>query len=105
MANLITVETVTQLMTVIGCLAFVVSVVTEVIKNLGAMKYVPTDLAVIVLSIAFTVVALIAYAQYAAIALTWYWIVAAVVCSFFVAFIAMFGWDKLNELWNRFSNK
>lgn len=98
-----TAEMLPQLVTAIGALAFAVSVITEVIKSIGVMKKIPTDIVVIVLSVVLTVVAFFAYAQYAALVLVWYWVVAALICGFFVAFIAMYGWSKLNELWTRFN--
>lgn len=94
-----------QLVVVIGMLAFAVSAVTEVIKSVGFMQKVPTNAVVIVLSMILTVVAFFAYAQYAALAIVWYMVVAAVLCGFFVAFIAMFGWDKLTDMWNSFKSK
>ena len=99
----LTAETLSQLVVAIGALAFVVSVITEVIKGIGVMKNVPTDIAVIILSMVLTVVAFFAYAQYTALVVAWYWVVAALICGFFVAFIAMYGWSKLNELWTRFN--
>lgn len=98
-----TAETLPRLIVAIGALAFIVSVITEVIKGIGVMKNVPTDIVVIVLSMVLTVVTFFAYAQYAALTIVWYWVVAALICSFFVAFIAMYGWSKLNELWARFN--
>ena len=98
-----TAEMLPQLVAAIGALAFVVSVITEVIKGIGVMKKIPTDIVVIVLSVVLTVVAFFAYAQYAALVFVWYWVVAALICGFFVAFIAMYGWSKLNELWTRFN--
>lgn len=100
-----TAEMLPQLVAAIGALAFVVSVITEVIKGIGVMKKIPTDIVVIVLSVVLTVVAFFAYAQYAALVLVWYWVVAALICGFFVAFIAMYGWSKLSELWTRFNCK
>lgn len=99
----LTAETLSQLVVAIGALAFIVSVITEVIKSIGVMKKVPTDVVVIILSMVLTVVAFFAYAQYAALVVAWYWVVAALICGFFVAFIAMYGWSKLNELWTRFN--
>lgn len=101
----ITAEMLPQLVIAIGALAFVVSVITEVIKGIGVMKKVPTDIVVIILSMVLTVVAFFAYAQYVALVVAWYWVVAAIICGFFVAFIAMYGWDKINELWTRFNPK
>ena len=96
-------ENVSQAILAVAILAFVVSVITEVIKNIGVMKKIPTSLVVIILSMVLTVVAFFAYVQYAALVVAWYWVAAAIICGFFVAFIAMYGWDKINELWNRFN--
>lgn len=100
----LTAETLPQLVVAIGALAFVVSVITEIIKGIGVMKKVPTDIVVIVLSIVLTMVAFFAYAQYAALVVAWYWVVAAIICGFFVSFVTMYGWSKLNELWSRFKS-
>lgn len=102
MSNL-TVESLSQLMIAIGVLAFVVSVIAEVIKGIGVLKKVPTDIVVIILSMVLTIVAFFAYAQYASLVVTWYLVVAAIIGGFFVAFIAMYGWSKLKELWTRFN--
>ncbi len=99
----ITAEALSQIVVAVGALAFIVSVITEVVKSIGVMKKVPTDSVVLALSIVLTVVTFIAYAQYACIAIAWYWIVAAIICGFFVAFITMYGWSKLTELWTRFN--
>lgn len=99
----LTVESLSQLMVAVGALAFVVSVITEVIKGIGVFKKIPTDIVVIILSMVLTVVAFFAYAQYAALVVTWYLIVAALIGGFFVAFITMYGWSKLKELWTRFN--
>lgn len=99
----LTVESLSQLMIAVGTLAFVVSVITEVIKGIGVFKKIPTDIVVIILSMVLTVVAFFAYAQYASLVVAWYLVVAAIIGGFFVAFIAMHGWSKLKELWTRFN--
>ena len=99
----LTVESLSQLMVAVGALAFVVSVITEVIKGIGVFKKIPTDIVVIILSMVLTVVAFFAYAQYVSLVVTWYLIVAALIGGFFVAFITMYGWSKLKELWTRFN--
>lgn len=90
----------TILLAVVGGLAFIASVITQVIKDI--FKNVPTDLVVFVLSIALTVTAFVAYMQYIGAVMLWYMIVASVIAGFIVAFVAMFGWEKLSELWKRF---
>lgn len=92
----------TIILAVIGALAFIVSVITQVIKGIGIFNKVPTDVLVFVLSIGITVIAFIAYMQYIQMAILWYMILASVIAGFVVAFVAMFGWEKLSDLWKRF---
>lgn len=92
----------TLLIAVIGVLAFIVSLVTQVFKGVGALAKFPTDILVLVLSIGITVTAFVAYMQYIQQGIIWYMIIAAILAGFIVAFVAMFGWEKLSELWKRF---
>ena len=92
----------TMILAVIGAIAFMVAVITEVIKGIGIFKRIPTDLLVFVLSIGLTVAAFVAYMQYIQQMIIWYMILAAVLAGFIVAFIAMYGWEKITELWKRF---
>ena len=89
-------------MAVVGALAFMVSVVTEVIKGVGIFSKIPTDILVFILSIVITVTAFVAYMQYIQQAILWYMILSAIMAGFVVAFIAMYGWEKLTDLWARF---
>jgi hypothetical protein len=88
----------------ISLCAFAVSVITEVTKSLPGLNKIPTDIEVLVLSLVVTLVGLFVYAAYANIVLTWYLVVGGVVASFFVAFVSMFGWEKLSTLYNRFKS-
>ena len=93
-----------MILAVIGALAFMVSVITQVFKGVGALSKIPTDILVFVLSIGITVVAFVAYMQYIHMTILWYMILAAIMAGFIVAFIAMYGWEKLSELWKRFGD-
>lgn len=95
---------VTMILAVIGALAFMVSVITQVFKGVGVLSKIPTDILVFVLSIGITVVAFVAYMQYIQMTILWYMILAAIMAGFIVAFIAMYGWEKLSELWKRFGD-
>ena len=86
----------------IGVIAFMVSVITQVFKGVGFLKKIPTDGLVFVLSIVLTVCAFVAYMQYMNQIIVWYMYIAAVMIGFLVAFVAMYGWDKLSTLWGRF---
>lgn len=76
-----------------------VNLVVEVVKRL--VPKVPTDLVVFVVSIALTVLALYVYGAVMEITVMWYYAVGAVVLGIFVAYAAMFGWDKFTALWTR----
>ena len=93
----------TLILAVIGILAFLVSVVTQVFKGVGFLSMIPTDALVLVLSIGITVAAFVAYMQYIQMQILWYMILAAIMAGFIVAFVAMYGWEKLTELWKRMS--
>ena len=86
----------------IGVLAFCVSVITEVFKGVGLLAKIPPDALVLVLSLTLTITAFIAYMQYVQQAILWYTILAAIMAGFLVAFVSMYGWQKLTELWGRF---
>ena len=103
MENLI--QNMTLILAVIGALAFMVSVITQVFKGVGVLSKLPTDILVFVLSIGLTLTAFIAYMQYVQQAILWYMIIAAILAGFIVAFVAMYGWEKLSELWNRFGKR
>lgn len=86
----------------IAIAAFIVSIITEVIKDIGPLKNVPTNLVVIALSMLVTTTAYFGVSSYFTRAIIWYELIATVVASFVVAFVAMYGWTKLTEVWDRF---
>lgn len=92
----------TTILAVIGALSFMVSVITQVFKGVGVLAKIPTDILVFILSIGMTVTAFVAYMQYIQQTILWYMILAAILAGFLVAFVAMYGWEKFAELWNRF---
>ena len=91
-----------QVILLIGVIAFVISVITEITKNISFLKKVPTDIQVIVLSLVLCIVLLFAYASIVGMTVYWYYVVAAVILAFFVAFVAMYGWEKFSSLWKRY---
>lgn len=95
-------DCITMLLGVIGGLAFLVSAVTEVTKNIGFLKQIPTDMQVIMLSLIAAVVAVLGYVSYQQILLHWYYIAGAIAMGFLVAFVAMYGWQKFTDLMSRF---
>ena len=99
------ITSITSLVAVIGALAFMVSIITQVIKGVSVLDKIPTDILVFVLSIGLTVIAFVAYMQYIQQIIAWYMIIAAIMAGFIVAFVAMYGWEKFSELWNRYKKE
>lgn len=99
------ITSITQLVAIIGVLAFLVSVITQVFKGVSILSKIPTDILVFVLSIGITVVAFVAYMQYIQQAILWYMVLAAIIAGFIVAFVSMYGWEKFSELWKRFNKE
>ena len=87
------------LLAIMFLLVTAVQLMVEVAKRL--LPKIPTDLVVFVLSIALTVLALLIYASVMEITVMWYYAVGAVVLGVFVAYAAMFGWDKYTTTWTR----
>lgn len=84
---------------VLFVLTTTVNLIVEVAKRL--LPKIPTDLVVFIVSIALTVLALFIGAEIMQITVMWYYAVGAVVLGIFVAYAAMFGWDKFTEIWSR----
>lgn len=87
----------------VSALAFIISVITQVTKEVGFLAKIPTALQVIVLSLVLTPLAVLALSQYTGkFQITWYIVVGSVLAGFFVAFVCMYGWEKLSEIYNKF---
>lgn len=84
------------LILIIGALVAVTNIIVEVIKKLTWDKL-PTNILATAVAIVLTLVAFFAYVSYAELTIVWYWVVAAVIVGVFVAYAAMFGFDKLQE--------
>ena len=78
-----------------ACLVFGVNIIVEVVKKL--FPKVPTTFVAAGLSVVLTVTAFLVWAAFTATAVLWYHIVAAIVLGLFVAYGAMFGFDKFKD--------
>lgn len=85
----------------IGVMAFVVSVVTQVIKAWPGLDKLPTAAVVIVLSLALCPAAFIAFMAWQRLSIEWYMVFACMIAAFVVALVSMGGWEKISEIWNR----
>lgn len=78
----------------LAALILCVQIITEIIKALvqDKTKY---NIIVFIVSLILTVATVIAASEIVPFGLTWYIVAAAIASSFFVAYGAMFGYDKL----------
>ena len=88
-----------MLLGIMFLLTFTVNIIVEVVKRL--IPKVPTDIVVFIISIVITVLALYIAASVMKITVMWYYAVGAVILGVFVAYAAMFGFDKFKELYDR----
>jgi len=93
------------IITIIGGLVFLTSLITQVTKGINLLNKIPTALQVLATSILLSILTVVIYIQTQRAAFLWYYIVGAILLGFIVAFISTYGWDQLYELWNRSNNK
>lgn len=89
------------LLIAIGVMAFLVSIVTQVIKSWPGLDKLPTAAVVIVLSMVLCPVSMIALLTWMGQPITWYQIFACFLAAFIVALVAMDGWERVSEIWRR----
>ena len=82
------------ILSIVGVLVIVTNIVVQVLKKLTWDKL-PTNILAVLIAMALAV--FFAYCEIKGVAIVWYTVVGAVVLGFFVAYAAMFGFDKLKE--------
>ena len=93
------------LLTAIGAMAFLVSVITQVIKSWPGFDKLPTSAVVIVLSLVLCPATFVALMAWQKQPITWYMIFACMIAAFVVALVAMDGWERVKEIWERTAYK
>lgn len=89
----------------IGGMAFVVSAITQVIKAWPGLSKLPTSAVVIVLSLVLCPAAFLAMMTWQKQPIEWYMMFACILVAFIVALVAMDGWERLREIWERTAYK
>lgn len=85
----------------IGVLAFLVSVITQVIKEMPWLSKIQTNAVALIISLTLCPLAVIILCVWLEITIIWYYIVAAVIAAFIVYLVATGGWEKISEMWRR----
>ena len=89
------------MLTAIGALAILVSVIVQVIKELHELQRIPTSLVALVVSLILCPLAVVIVCQYLKIVIVWYYVVASFIASFIVYLVATGGWERVAEMWKR----
>ena len=77
-------------------LMIVTNIIVEVLKKLTWEK-VPTNILVFLVAMIVTLLAFFAFCSITGTTIVWYLVVGAVILGIFVAYAAMFGYDKLRQ--------
>ena len=91
------------LTSVVGIVAFIVSAIVEVTRKIKPFSLMPTQLWCIIVSVVVCIAGYFGYCAYAGISPVWYLAGDALIVAFIVAYVAMYGWDTLKELYDRFT--
>ena len=89
------------LLIAIGIMAFIVSVITQVIKSWPGLDKLPTAAVVIVLSLILCPAAFMALMAWQKQPIEWYMMFACMIAAFVVALVYMDGWERIKEIWER----
>ena len=85
----------------IGVLAFLVSIITQVIKEMPGLVNIQTNAVALVISLILCPLAVIILCIWLNIRIIWYYIIGAVIAAFIVYLVATGGWEKVSEMWTR----
>lgn len=85
----------------IGGLAFIVSVITQVIKELPRLKDLPTSVVALTIAMLLCPVTVLILCTCFKLPITWYYIVGSIIIAFIVYLVSTGGWERINEIWKR----
>lgn len=85
----------------IGGMAFFVSVVTQLIKELPPFKDIPTSVLVFALAMVLCPLTFLALMAWMDQPVEWYMIFACMMAAFIVALVSLDGWERVKSIWDR----
>lgn len=92
---------VTYALMAIGVLAFMVSAITQVIKEMPGLRNIQTNVVALAIALILCPLTVVVLCIYFKMALLWYYIVGAVITAPIVYLVATGGWEKVAEMWQR----
>lgn len=95
------VQYVTYTLMAIGVAAFLVSIITQVIKEMPFLKNVQTNVVALAVSLILCPVAVVIACQYFKIVLVWYYVFASFIAAFIVYLVSTGGWERVSAMWDR----
>lgn len=96
---------VTYGLALIGVLAFMVSIVVQVIKEMPGLTKIPTSIVALAASLILCPLAMVGLCAYYKIVTTWYYVMASFLAAFIVYLVSTGGWEKVKEIWDRVKYK
>lgn len=85
----------------IGVLAFLVSIITQAIKEMPGLKKIQTNVVALAVSMIICPISVVIACQYFKIVIAWYYVFASFVVAFIVYLVSTGGWEKVTKMWNR----
>lgn len=95
------IQYVTYALTAVGVMAFIVSIITQVIKEMPLLKKIQTNVVALAVSLIFCPIATIIACQYFKIVVEWYYVFASFIAAFIVYLVSTGGWERVSEMWSR----
>ena len=92
---------VSYILIAIGAMAFLVSAITQLIKELPGLKAIPTAVLVFVLAMVLCPASFLALMAWLRHPVEWYMMFACMMAAFIVALIALDGWERVKSIWDR----
>lgn len=97
----ILIQYVTYMLAAIGVIAFFVSLITQVIKEMPWFKNIQTNAVAMAVSLLLCPISVVIACLYFEVIIEWYYIFASFLASFIVYLVSTGGWEKVAEMWNR----
>lgn len=95
------IQYVTYALTAVGVMAFIVSIITQVIKEMPPLKKIQTNVVALAVSLILCPIATIIACQYFKIVVEWYYVFASFIAAFIVYLVSTGGWERVSEIWGR----
>lgn len=95
------IQYVTYALTAVGVMAFIVSIITQVIKEMPLLKKIQTNVVALAVSLILCPIATIIACQYFKIVVEWYYVFASFIAAFIVYLVSTGGWERVSEMWSR----